>query len=372
MPITSEEKVSLDTALAALDPLDYVGVARLLYATLLDAKISPQNPHGMGWKAISSLGQLTKNKSPWDGLREVEAAIEAPIRLPLIKSCDAIFRNGLIANLVKLDEEHKQTLAFILGRMDDVELVALTKVLYEIVSQTQFPDDNAQAAFAKFYWVGYTWDEMKNSPDILKAVLLPIVQSCNDHFASQFASLFAIEVPEQPSTEESNLITPTDPNLQTSDDMLAAELAKLEADLAEPSPESAETTGSPTLPLNHQLTGEDGEPIEDMQSEGMTPSDPMPIPEFGTPEEIAAREQADAEKPKFKDGKKKKKNRENQSEQNANGSTNGSANGTAHEPTSETENNETPAETKHDEEAPVQPQEEVTADPTASSGAIVQ
>jgi len=298
MPISTEEKLSLEAAVASFSTHDFIALARLLYTMLLDAKISKHNPHGMGWKAVSSLGRLTKDKAPWESIKEIEAAIEAPIRLPLIKSCDSIFRTRIITDLPQLEDEHKQTLAFVIGKMDDVELASMTKLLYEVVSHTEFPDDNAQTAFGKFFWAGYTWDELANSPDVMKGILLPIVYACRDYFTENFPLVFGIEDAQevqpgaQPELSESEQNetpteeTPDSPLAEPTDDELAAELAKLEAD-------NEDDEGIPTG----------------------KPNDPMPIPEFAPPEEVAAREKADAEKPKFNQGRKskrgKKKDRRN-------------------------------------------------------------
>lgn len=305
MPITIEEKAALDVALAAVEPIDHVAITRLLYATLLDAKLGPHNANGMGWKAISSLARMAQEKTPWDNFRQIEASIEAPIRLPLIKSCDTIFRGNLANELSKLSEENKQTIAFVLGKMDDVELVALTKILYEIIALTQFPDAAAQAAFGKFYWSGYSWAEMQNSPDVLKSVLLPIVSACSENFAGLFSGVFQVEeiVGEAPATADGE--TPPESTQGTTpegatDDELSAAIAEMEKEMQSASVDPTAVDTKSEAPVPTGLESEDEGPTGD-------PNAPMPVPEFGTPEEVEARAKADEEKPKFKGGKKKKK-----------------------------------------------------------------
>jgi len=316
MPITTEEKSVLDTALAAIEPIDHVAITRLLYATLLDAKLGPHNPNGMGWKAISSLARMAQEKTPWDSFRQIEASIEAPIRLPLIKSCDTIFRGNLANDLTKLSEENKQTIAFALGKMDDVELVALTKILYEIFALTEFPSADAQAAFGKFYWSGYSWADMQNSPDVLKNVLLPIANACAQNFATLFSGLFQVEAPPVDLTAQAEgEASAADPNtpVEQADATVATETStddELAAAIAEMEKEMQATSVDPTAVDTKSGTAEPS-PLTGLESEDEGPSGdpnaPMPLPEFGTPEEVEARAKADEEKPKFKAGKKKKK-----------------------------------------------------------------
>ena len=289
MPITNDEKLATDEALGAFEAIDSVCVARLVYQTLLDAKISDQNPNGMGWKSASSLGHLIKEKAPWENITSVEDSIKAPIRMPLIKATDMTFRTQLPTVLRKLPEEHKQVLAHVLGnQMDADELANLTKLLYQTVVQTDFnKEKNIVDIFAKLYWAGWTWDELSRAQDMetkrrpyAEEILKPIVDACHGFFREAFANIFAVEEPkaEVPPEGEEKVTE-----------------AKTEDKSEEPETKSEETKSEETK-------------SEETKSDA---AEPMPVPtepEFATDEEIATRTKEDEAKPQFRGGNKRKSN----------------------------------------------------------------
>jgi len=281
MPITLDEKVALDDALAAFSDKDSVVLGRILYETLLAAKLGPKNPNGMGFKACTSLGRMVKEKGDWENLKSVEGAIEAAIRLPLIKSADTVFRSRIATDLPDLPEEHKQTIAYVFGKMEGDELITLTRLLYETVVNTEFPNTEAQEAFGKLFYSGYSWEELGRSDEIKKGILGPIVMASHYFLREALSNAFEITEPEKTEAEEAQ------PEVQEGQ---PPEKDQLEGQ-AQPQEQGSETTSEDGT----EEVSEDGEGAQ-----------PMPLPEFADQAEIEARRQADAAKPAFREGKKKK------------------------------------------------------------------
>ena len=282
MPINTDEKVALDDAIGAMKPIDSVALARLLYDMLLAAKLSAKNTTGMGFIGCTSLGRLVKDKAPWSNIAAVEGAVKAHIRLPLIQSCDTVFKASIATTLKNLPEEHQQTLAHVFGLMEGDELVSLTRILYETVVHTKFPSQEAQDLFGKLYYSGYTWDELFRDENIRANILLPIVDACNSYLRENLSSIFLVKEPEPAAAPEA-----------------PAGVSQEQIDAA-----------------NRELAGAlDAAEQQPTQGEGNAPhpQDPMPLPVFASPEEIKAREERDAKIP-FRDGKKKKKASEQDAE----------------------------------------------------------
>jgi hypothetical protein len=263
MPITNTEKVALEEALAAFSPADSAAVAQLLYETLQVAKYSKGNVDGLGSAAITSLGRLIEDKSGWDMIGQVEAAITAAIRLPLIKSCDIVFRGRMADVLPRLPAPQKELLGLLLSKMEDIELVHLTRLLYETVAQTPFEDREHMYAFGKLYYSGYSWAELVNPPDptfkqnIHKFIIGPIISSCHWYLREKLPNVFKV-------VEEAPAPAPTPPDVTEQAEALPTTTE------AAPTQDPTSTDDVEPMPLPEEVTGQE--------------------PSFASSEEIAARE----------------------------------------------------------------------------------
>jgi hypothetical protein len=223
MPITSEENLLLIEALDSFEMADSAAAARIIYDTILGAtRLAPNNPAGLSFLAINSLGRLIFEKAPWEKIIEVEKAIPGnPIRLPIIKAVDTIFRDRFPKELPKLSEERKQALGFLLNKMDASELLALAVVVYELIRDTAYKIDPSSFAttgihpFTKFLSIGWTWQDLFEAEPTRVGICAPLVIACHDDFREKLGMLFkteeivaAEEKPAEETTAEAPPITP--------------------------------------------------------------------------------------------------------------------------------------------------------------------
>lgn len=329
MPITIDEKVALDDATAAFSDKDSVIMARLLYETLLHAKKSGTNPMGMGFKACTSLGRMVKEKAGWDKLQSIEGAIEEAIRLPLIKSTDQVFKVRIATDLPDLAEEHKQTIAYVFGKMDANELMNLTRLLYETVCNTEFPSQEAQDAFGKLYYSGYTWEELARSEEIKKGILGPFVLASHYFLREALSNAFEISEPETAAPEEGG--------------------ESSETQEGQP-PDTEKIEGAPSAGI---VSDDENEEVSEEQS-----AQPMPLPDFATKDEIEERRKQDAAKPTFRG--KSKKNKKNK-KRRANGQSAAAEGGASPE-----DDSEKPETDEQETEAPESTSDAVQEGPTGA------
>lgn len=339
MPITLDEKVALDDAVAAFSGSDSVALAHILYDTLLAAKVGPNNPNGMGFKACTSLGRMVKEKGTWENLQSIEGAIEAPIRLPLIKSADVIFRSRIATDLPELPEEHKQTISYVFGKMEGDELVNLTRLLYETVVNTEFPTPAAQEAFGKLYFSGYTWEELGRSKEVKEGILAPIVFAVHNFLRETLSNTFEISEPEKTTAEESGETdAPTEGH--------PPEKEKLESSSKDSSEEEHGAPSAGILDGDAKVTEEQG-------------TEPMPLPDFATKEEVEEARKADAAKVTFR-GKSKKDKKSKKKSKSANGHSKASDDAEGQGPEAPESDTDEVQDTETSESAPQADQEPLT------------
>lgn len=226
MPITSAEKEELKVALASLSPENSVTIAKLLYATLAASRLTKENKNGLNSEALLSLGRLIFDRHPWVKIQEVEGSINGQIRLPLIHATDTIFKTELPANLLSLTEEHRQVVQNCLDKMDDIEMLNLVKLVYQILIHTDFKFDPKGFAgvhpLSKFIFSGYDWSDLTSHPLTMSGICGPLCQAVDKFFRAALPEILIVkeeeaaqpEVPEEIQTVEEEQ-APTPPQAQT-------------------------------------------------------------------------------------------------------------------------------------------------------------
>jgi hypothetical protein len=199
MPITQTQKDALAKALEAFDSMDSYFVGKLLYETMLDACISKENSKGMGTQAITSFGRAIFDKLPWSELSKIEEAIGQPIRLPIIKSTDVILRTQIADALPVLAQEHRAALAAVLAEMNDLELVSLSKLVYETFCNTGFPVTTPFSGLhplCKFLYSKLTWEDLRRRRETAEGICVALGMGADDYFRKGFLDIMGVEAPE--------------------------------------------------------------------------------------------------------------------------------------------------------------------------------
>jgi len=266
MPITTQDKEKLQAGLDAFDTTDSVAMARLLYETLLDAK-----NQGLGVNAIWSLGKLIYDKSPWEIIAQVEDAIgKQPIRMPLIRSTDTVFKALLPSKLPKLPEENKSNLKTILEKLDAAELISLTSLLYATLCQCDFAvadkDFAGMHPFTKFLISGWTWEELKSVEPLLKGICIPLVNTCHGFLRETLPEIIRVEDPTQEVTSQTGEQSqpPTDQSTPSPEEIITASEANAAKTETEESPPEEGGVSDPE-PFIQEATSETASETQQVQ-----------------------------------------------------------------------------------------------------------
>jgi hypothetical protein len=219
MPILEEDRQIIEAAIAMFDMEDSVAIAKLVYETLADARMTKANPQGLSFEATTSLGRLIFDKTPWTTIPKIEEAIrDQAIRLPIIKSCDTIFRTQFTAALPKLPDAEKQVLGHFLGKLDSNELMSLVLLVYETLIQAKFAVDpklfSGVHPFTKFLQAGWTWEDLKAAKPLVEGICVPLINACHDFLRPALPMIFRTEAahqtPEEKAAEDAATPAPTE------------------------------------------------------------------------------------------------------------------------------------------------------------------
>jgi hypothetical protein len=209
MPINSKEKEGLAVIIDGIEPANSFTIARLIYETLRDSCVSQANPAGMTTEAITSLGRAIYDKIPWAQLSEIEAAIgNQPIRLPLIKSTDTVFRAKFI-NSIGFPEEQSLLVHAALEKMNGMEIVSLTRIVYETLCNTGFPvvqPFSGLHPLAKFLYSQWSWDDLKMRKETAEGICVALGMAVDAYLRKALIDIFIIE--EVEPAEQAPEITP--------------------------------------------------------------------------------------------------------------------------------------------------------------------
>lgn len=288
MPINAEERTALELAVASFEYADSVAVARLLYETLITARSSPTNPGGLAPDQVMALGRLIHDKAEWPTIAKVEEATgKRPIRFPLMKAVETVFRANLANNLPKLPEEHRQSVGNVLAKMDPDELKLLTVLLYDTLLEAPILASDPKKTgelhpLAKWLLPGWTWEQLKTMEPVVKSICVPLVEVCHSYFREHFPTIFRpveeakVEDAPPPPTPQQEAAQPTPP----APPIVESEIKVDEEEAAASDEEGAVSDGDPFAETSPQ---ESSAVEAQTQEEDTTPVIPNDTPQESPP-----------------------------------------------------------------------------------------